>query len=83
MRGILVSIESSRNVKGRFPREVHTETHAGPDTRTTAIAALPGAVDKAYIVESASSINRVGLDEEKLRMLPGVLRGRGVVRIGT
>lgn len=24
-----------------------TETHAGPDTRTTAMAALPGAVDRA------------------------------------
>ena len=26
--------------------------HSGPEQRTIAIAALPGAVDKAYIVES-------------------------------
>lgn len=45
-----------------------TEVHAGPETRTTAIAALPGAVDNAYIVESASSINGKRRVEEKLRI---------------
>lgn len=38
---------------------IRTEAHAGPEIRTTAIAALPGAVDSAYIVESASSMNRL------------------------
>lgn len=47
---------------------LRTETHAGPETRTTAIAALPGAVDRAYIVESASSINLLGEQEVKLRL---------------
>ena len=54
----------------RIKREkLRTEAHAGPETRTTAIAALPGAVDNAYIVESASSMNRVGREIEKLRTL--------------
>lgn len=42
-----------------------TERHAGPETRTTAIAALPDAVDRAYIVESASSIKGLQEDVEK------------------
>lgn len=48
--------------------EDYTEAHAGPETRTTAIAALPGAVDSAYIVESASSMKGPYRVEEKLRM---------------
>jgi hypothetical protein len=49
--------------------KIRTEAHAGPETRTTAIAALPGAVDNAYIVESASSMNRRFWEDEKLRTL--------------
>ena len=47
------------------------------------MAALPGAVDKAYIVESASSMKREGSVEEKLLVCPGVLRRTGVSEIGT
>lgn len=47
------------------------------------MAALPGAVDKAYIVESASSMKCKGSVEEKLLMCPGVLRRTGVSEIGT
>lgn len=32
---------------GELREESHTEVHAGPEMRTTAIAALPDAVDKA------------------------------------
>lgn len=52
----------------------HTGTQAGPETRTTAIAARPGAVDSAYIVESPSNINRAGRVDVKPRIRPGVLR---------
>ncbi|KAJ5674825.1 uncharacterized protein N7477_004759 [Penicillium maclennaniae] len=38
------------------------------------MAALPGAVDKAYIVESASSMKREVSVEEKLLTCLGVLR---------
>lgn len=57
-----------RMVRFDMGEEFHTETQAGPETRMTAIAALPGAVESAYIVESASSMNCVDLDEEKLRI---------------
>ena len=33
-----------------------TWMQAGPDTRTIAIAALPGAVESAYIVEDLASL---------------------------
>jgi hypothetical protein len=45
----------------------HTCTHFGPETRTTAIAARPGAVDRAYIVESASRKVRAGEEAENRR----------------
>lgn len=35
----------------------HTCTHAGPDARTTAMAARPDAVESAYMVESASNMD--------------------------
>lgn len=60
-----------------------TERHAGPETRTTAIAALPDAVDRAYIVESASSINGLREDVEKLLGNTGCVcsvDGRGIWR---
>lgn len=53
---------------------MHTGTLAGPETRTTAMAALPGAVERAYIVESASSMNRVGKVDENARACPPVRR---------
>lgn len=55
----------------------HTEVQAGPDTRTTAMAARPVAVESAYIVESPSSMNLVGRVDENARACPGVRRGPG------
>lgn len=55
----------------------HTEVQAGPDTRTTAMAALPVAVESAYIVESPSSMNLVGRVDENARACPGSRRGPG------
>lgn len=52
-----------------------TCTHAGPDNRTTAIAARPGAVDNAYIVESVSKENRKRGEVEKLWRALDKLRG--------
>ena len=52
----------------------HTGTQAGPDIRTTAIAARPGAVERAYIVESPSIMKLLGPVDEKARFQLGFFR---------
>lgn len=55
----------------------HTEVQAGPDMRTTAMAARPVAVESAYIVESPSSMNLVGRVDENARACPDFRQGPG------